>query len=237
MKQPLFSIEGTLYCCAWHMDCLPYDNTHSCNCFPHLQWEDCATFLWFVYLQGFLVHSKALQKSSLSNQLLQASRCCLMLWSHNRQVRAPGIGSLMADGRVSFMLGSLPQRKVESHSPPSSLDAYTFAWLFPRSSRSSHTPALRSKWKEIMSFVRATIERQCFVGKEKFMAISLQPRLITPALAGGFPDLWGAGVLFTLLKTENCISYSFLSATCLKYINVIFTNIGILEIFQGATFQ
>lgn len=87
-----------------------------------------------------------------------------------------------------------------------------------------------------MPFIKVTIERQCFVGKEKFMAISLQPRLVIPASAD-FPDLWGAGVLLTLPKTDSRISYSFLSATCLKCLNVIFTNIGVLEIFQGATFK
>lgn len=41
-----------------------------------------------------------------------------------------------------------------------------------------------------------------------------------------------AGLLFPHQKIKNLVSYSFLSGVYLKCRNVIFTNIGILEIFK-----
>lgn len=73
------------------------------------------------------------------------------------------------------------------------------------------------------------------------MVFWLPPRLVIAALAGDFPELWlhseevRVGVLFTPPTTKKHIGYSFLSAVCLKCRNGIFPNIGILEIFRGAT--
>lgn len=146
LMKSVFHWTHTIYLCAWQIDCITYD---LCNCFPHLQWEVWGTFLWFVYLQGFLTHREADRSNHLVHSDWTLSECCLMhevllyrSWPH-------GFWSLRVDHHVSFRLDSPPQWKAESCSSSSSIDSYIFAWFSPR-------------WKEIMSFVRAMSGHQSY---------------------------------------------------------------------------
>lgn len=160
-KKFLFSVEGTLL----------LGLTNGLLNFPQYvfmlhtspQWEDWETFLWFVSLHVFLLPEKPYR-----NNYSVTSYCRRHGAAWRREVLTeksspPRIWCLTGDGHVS-QAGFSPS--VERGISQPSLQSWRFCLCiaFPQ--------ALRWKWKEIMAFIKAIIERQSFVRKDRSLWLS-----------------------------------------------------------------
>lgn len=91
------------------------------------------------------------------------------------------------------------------------------------------------------AFREAMIGHQSLIRTDGSYGYPMQPTSTLPLCQQGhLPDLWlcgdvNAGMLLTPQRISNFVGYFFLLDACSKCRNMVFTNIGIWDIFQGAT--
>lgn len=158
----VFRWRYTIYCWAWQMDCLTSDNTYLCfTLFPSEKTEKHFSDLC-------LYTSSCFPEKPYRNNHSVTSYCRRHGAAWRREVLTeksspPGMWRLTVDGHVS-QAGFSPS--VERGISQPSLQSWHFriCMAFPQ--------ALRWKWKEIMAFIKAIIEHQPFVRKDRSLWFS-----------------------------------------------------------------
>lgn len=144
------------------------------NGFPHLQWEDERFSDLYIYKSSWFVENPCRNHRSVSSYwaFSAARRSEVIAYRPS----PPGTRSLVADGLgwPCLLWGRFsPSVEGRVSSSPCRTDWLTDVRGSPPGPQGLyHTPPLRSKWKEIMSLIKAISEHQSFIRKDRRSRLS-----------------------------------------------------------------
>lgn len=158
----VFHWRYTFYCWAWQMDCLTSDNT--CLCFtlsPSEKIEKHFSDLCLYKSSWFPEKPYRNNHSLASYRRLHGAA-----WRREVLTEKSSPPGIKSDGWWLRLLQAGFSPSMERGLSQPSLQSWRFriCMAFPQ--------ALRWKWKEIMAFIKAVIERQSFVRKDRSLWLS-----------------------------------------------------------------